>query len=146
MFAFETSTYIDRPPQEVFDFVTTPANNPRWQRGVELFEWTSEPPRGVGSKLRMVASLVGRSAEAAVEITRWDPPNESTSRAISGPATIEMAVKLTPQGGGTYLVLAVHVELGGAYRLMERMVSRQAEQHIESSLATLKHMLEHGGI
>ena len=142
MFAFEASTYINRSPEDVFDFITTPANNPRWQTGVEVFEWTSQPPHGVGSTLKMVASLVGRTVEAAVEITRWDPPNESKSRAIGGPARIEMSVKLSPQGSGTLLVLEVQVELGGTYRLMERMASRQAERQFQSDLVSLKRLLE----
>jgi uncharacterized protein YndB with AHSA1/START domain len=33
--AFEISTFINRPPQLVFDFATDPANAPKWQTGTK---------------------------------------------------------------------------------------------------------------
>jgi carbon monoxide dehydrogenase subunit G len=41
MYTFEKSTYIERPPSDVFDFVTNPSNASSWQSGVESAGWTS---------------------------------------------------------------------------------------------------------
>ena len=42
MYKFESSLIIDRPLQEVFEYVTDPTNNSAWQSGTESAEWTAE--------------------------------------------------------------------------------------------------------
>ena len=49
MDTFTVTTFINRPLQEVFDFITNPANSAQWQSGTESAKWASEGPVGVGS-------------------------------------------------------------------------------------------------
>ena len=42
MIAFEKSFFINRPQQEVFDFISNPANHTQWQGSFESSEWTSD--------------------------------------------------------------------------------------------------------
>jgi uncharacterized membrane protein len=44
-----TSVVINRPPEEVFEFVSNFENNPRWQSGMHEARITSEGPLGVGT-------------------------------------------------------------------------------------------------
>ena len=80
MIAFEKSIFINRPQQEVFDFVSNPANDPQWRSGAESAEWTSEGPVGVGSTYRSVDKLLGRKIEGTTEVTIWDPPPSVSKR------------------------------------------------------------------
>ncbi len=40
MFTYEKSIFINRPQQEVFDFLYNPANDPQWRSSVESAEWS----------------------------------------------------------------------------------------------------------
>ena len=66
MYTFEKSIFTNRPPQEVFDFVTNPADHAQWQSGTEAAEWTSDGPPGVGSTFEVVAKFMGRKIETEV--------------------------------------------------------------------------------
>ena len=46
MITLEKSIFINRPPQEVWDFMINPANMSQWQGATESVEWASEGPPG----------------------------------------------------------------------------------------------------
>jgi len=146
MYKFESSIFINRPVQEVFDFVTNPANNAKWQSGTESAEWTSDGPPGVGSTIKVVAKLLGRKVEVVAEITGWDPPHLSSSKSVGGPIPFEGTSKFEAQGDGTLLTQTGQAEFGGFFKLAEGLVGKQLEKQGESERAALKLLLESGEV
>lgn len=144
MYKFESSIYINRPLQEVFDYCADPANQPKWQSGVESAGWTSEAPYGAGSTLKTVTNFLGRKIEATLEITTWDPPRQVGYKALGGPIPFENTTILAAQDGGTLVTHQVQGEFGGLFKLAEGLVGKQAEKTIETSNAALKLLLESG--
>ena len=144
MYKFESSIFINRPVQEVFDYVTNPANNAKWQSGTESAEWTSDGPPGVGSTFKVVTSLLGRKIEAVIEVTGWDPPNLSRIKSVGGPMPFESATRFTAQGDGTLLTETGQAEIGGFFKLAEGLVGKQLEKQGEANRAALKLLLEAG--
>lgn len=144
MYKFESSIFINRSQQEVFDYVSNPANIPQWQSSTESAQWTSEGPPGVGSTFKLVTSFLGRKLEPVVEITGWDPPNLYRFKAVSGPIPYEAMTKFEAQAGGTLLTQAGQAELGGFFKLAEGLVGKQFEKQFESNNAALKLQLEAG--
>ena len=142
MYKFESSIFINRPVQEVFDFVTNPANSTQWQSGTESAEWTSGGPPGVGSTFKVVASLLGRKIEATIEVTGWDPPNLSRIKSVGGPIPFEITSKFEAQGDGTLLTQTGQAEIGGFFKLAEGLVGKQIEKQGEADSAALKLLLE----
>jgi uncharacterized protein len=142
MYKFEKSIYINRPQQEVFDYMTDPANDAKWQSSSEGSEWTSEGPVGAGSTLRTVNKFMGRKIEGISEVTAWDPPDKYAQKTISGPVPFELEVIFVPKDSGTQLTITGEAELGGFFKLAEGLVGKQLEKEIESDLKTLKHILE----
>ena len=69
---FTGTIEIGRPVEEVFAYIAEPKNNLEWEKGVEVNEWTSEGPIGVGSKGRRVDNDFGRD-EYVWEVTEWKP-------------------------------------------------------------------------
>ena len=69
---FKGTIEIGRPVEEVFAYIAEPKNNLEWEKGVEINEWTSEGPIGVGSKGRRVDNDFGRD-EYVWEVTEWKP-------------------------------------------------------------------------
>jgi carbon monoxide dehydrogenase subunit G len=144
MYKFEKSVFINRPQQEVFDFLADPANDAKWQSSSEGSEWTSEGPPGVGSKLRSANKFMGRKIEGISEITAWDPPNRYGQKTVGGPVPFELEALFAPKDGGTQLTITGEAELGGFFKLAEGLVGKQLEKEIESDLKTLKRLMEGG--
>lgn len=70
MATFTVTTFINRPLQEVFDFMTNPANFAQWQSGTKSAKWASEGPVGVGSIFHSVGQLLGREMKMERESNR----------------------------------------------------------------------------
>ena len=99
---FTGTIEIGRPVEEVFAYIAEPKNNLEWEKGVEVNEWTSEGPIGVGSKGRRVDNDFGRD-EYVWEVTEWKP-NELWAMKVESDKFIghaELRTELTD--GGTRL-------------------------------------------
>jgi len=144
MYKFEKNVFINRPQQEVFDFVTNLANDTQWQSGVELSEWTSDGPPAVGSTHKVVRNMLGRNMEATIVVTSWDPPNQWGNKSDGGPVPFEGMQKFEAQDGGTLMTFSAQAELGGFFKLAEGLVGKQIEKQIETDSAKLKKLLEAG--
>jgi len=144
VYKFESSIFINRPQQEVFDYVTNPANSAQWQSGTQSAEWTSDGPHGVGSTFKVVTSLLGRKLEATVEVTGREPPSLSRIKSVGGPIPFESTTRFTAQGDGTLLTQTAQAEIGGFFKLAEGLVGKQLEKQFEANLAALKLLLEAG--
>ena len=144
MIKFEKSYYIDRPKQEVFDFVTDPANDTKWRDSASSAEWVSESPVGVGSTQRSVDKFLGRKLESTTEITAWDPPNKYGQKSLSGPVPMEFTITFESEGSGTQLTINGQVEFGGFFKMAEGLVGKQLEKQLDTDFNGLKRVLEEG--
>ncbi len=142
MVSFTVTKFINRPAQEVFDFVTNPANTAQWESGMESSTYTSVGPVGVGSKLQNIGRMMGRKIEANAEITQWNPPNVYSFKATNGPAKLEANYKFEVKDGGTLLIQSIQVELGGFFGIAEGLAVKQMQKQYETNFNTLKTLLE----
>lgn len=141
MVTIDKSVSIARTPQEVFDYISDPANDAAWISGSESSEWITDPPHGVGSRQRSVQRFLGRRLESEVEITNWEPPEQMAAK-FSKPFPGEFTTRLVAQGDGTELQLSGQIEVGGFFRIAEGLVSRQLDRTMETDLNALKLILE----
>ena len=144
MYNFEKTIIINLPQQEVFDYLTDPANDGKWRKTSVSSEWTSEGPVGVGSTQHSVDKFLGRNIESDSEITVWDPPNEYGWKSVGGPIPYELSMKFTPDGGGTQISFGGQAELGGFLKLAEGMAGKQMEKQMDDDFNNLKAVLEAG--
>jgi carbon monoxide dehydrogenase subunit G len=142
MARYEASVVINRPVEEVFEFVTNPKNDLLWQSGVLESEQTSEGPMGVGTTLRSVSQSMGRRMEGTWEVIEYKANKKITTKAASGPISAETSLAFEPVEGGTRISLVGEGETGGFFRLAEPIVVRIFQRDLEASLATLKDILE----
>lgn len=142
MFTLEKSISINRPQQDVFEFVSDPTNGSKWQSQFLSIEWASAEPHGVGSTQRSVTRFLGRDIETTVQITLWDPPNRYGFKSLSGPVPVEGEMKIEPEGNGTKVTLTGQVEAGGFFKLAEGLVKKQLENQFAANLEALKLLLE----
>lgn len=142
MLTWENSIFINRPQQEVWDFISNPANNIQW--GSSTAEWTSAGPHGVGSTLREGGKILGRKVEGKTEITVWDPPNEYGRKSTSGPFPFEGTMKLEPKEDGTQLTVRGTAEVGGFFKIAEGLLAKRMKKEMDTDLPALKLLLEAG--
>jgi carbon monoxide dehydrogenase subunit G len=142
MYTFEKSIFISRKQQEVFDFVTDPANDAKWRNSSVSAEWTSEGLVGVGSTQRSVDKFMGRNLESTSEVTFWDPPNQYGWKSVSSPVPYELSIKFDPQENGTRVTLNGQAELGGFFKLAEGLAGKQMEKQMDADFKALKDFME----
>ena len=66
---FENSVVISQSVQQVFEFVTDPRNNAKWQTDILELEMTSEIHFGLGAAYRCVNRFMGEHIESEGVIT-----------------------------------------------------------------------------
>jgi len=145
MISFEKQLFINRPQQELFDYVSNPDNDVHWRDSIVLAEWSSAEPHGVGSTQHLVDKFMGREIDSTVEITSWEPPHRFSQKMVSGPIPFEMTMNFKPAEQGTQLSIIGQAEFRGFFKLAEGLVRRQLEKVIDSEFNSLKRLMEEGG-
>jgi uncharacterized protein YndB with AHSA1/START domain len=138
---FETSVQIERPAEEVFDYVSEPENFPRWNSAVQAVRRTSGEG-DVGSTYLMERDLPGGRAENELEILTRSRPTEFDMRTTSGPTPFTYLYRFVWENGATEVQLAAEVELSGVAGALGPLATRAVKRGVDANFATLKSVLE----
>ncbi len=134
---------IDRPVDRVFEYVSTPENDPTWVPASLRHEKLSPGPMRVGSITEEDVGFLGRRMRYAWEITQYEPPTAFALRSILGPIPATICVFLESlDGARTRVTLVADMQLHGAYKPMEPMMRWVAQRQFGTQLRTLKNLLE----
>ena len=140
MIRFEFSVDVNRPPSEVFMYITDTDRLAEWQSGVVEAQWQGEKARG--TRIHEVRKFLGRRIETELEVTEYEPDRRFGLRAVSGPVPVSVTQVLEPRNGGTRIMFVGEGEPGGFFRLAEPVVARVAERQFKNDFETLKDILE----
>jgi carbon monoxide dehydrogenase subunit G len=144
MARFEHTIEIDRPPAEVFAFVTQPANYPRWQPSLIEVRPHRNGQLRVGREVTEVRRFLGREIETTWTCVEHLPASRSTIESPDGPVPFRASFDLAPAGTGTRFTWTV--ETGGtAARLAGPLVARSTRRELETNAGCLKRLLEGRG-
>ena len=139
----QRSGTIGRPVDRVFEFVSTPENDPTWVPDSLRHEKLSPGPMRVGSITEEDVGFLGRRMRYAWEITRYEPPTAFALRSVSGPIPATILVLLEPlDDARTKLTLVADVQLRGAYKPMGSVMRWMAHGQFGTQLRTLQNLLE----
>ena len=139
----QRSGTIGRPVDRVFEFVSTPENDPTWVPASLRHEKLSPGPMRVGSITEEDVGFLGRRMRYAWEITRYEPPTAFALRSVSGPIPATIRVLLEPlDDARTKLTLVADVQLRGAYKPMGSVMRWMAYLQFGTQLRTLQNLLE----
>ncbi len=142
MVKVEVSEVINRPVEEIFEYISTPENDPKWQSGVLKSEQTSDGPIGVGATSLEVRKFLGRRMESTFEVTEYEPNRIIKQKSTSGPMALDITMSFASVEGGTEVTLAGGGDSGGFFKLADPLVSRMAKRQLEADVANLKDLLE----
>jgi uncharacterized protein YndB with AHSA1/START domain len=96
------TTEIRRPPADVFDYVTTPANWPRWHPSSLAVTGATDHSLDVGEKVVEDFSVAGRKGRALWTVVEKDRPNKWTiDGKTDGGGVGKVAYTLSPSTEGT---------------------------------------------
>ncbi len=140
----ENTVTIKRPIEEVFEYVSTPENDPTWVSASLRHERTSPDAPHVGMTTEEDVKFLGQQATYTWEVTEYDPPTVIAYRATSGPLPgAAIRLRLEPVEGGTRLRHAIDLEPRGIYyKAIAPLIPWATKRLIDSLDSTLKNLLE----
>jgi uncharacterized membrane protein len=140
----DVSTNIQRPVEEVFAFLTNIENLKSYARGVTEAEWLPPGYVGIGSRFRVVRSVMGRAHDLTCEVTDVRPNRKFMFRSISG-SKVDFGggVIFEDANGSTRVTLISEAEEPrGVLKLAVPMFVRTLRDELNVELASVKRHLE----
>jgi hypothetical protein len=143
---FTIKTRIERPPEEVFDYVTDPARLDTWQTNTVAAERLEEGPLRVGSRLREVHRAPGgKELESVVQVVEHERPRAFGLKVIEGSLPVDLDITLEQADGATLMRFRGHGQPSGAARLAQPLLQRVLKRQFAGQCATLKQVMEASG-
>ncbi len=139
----ERTVTIARPPDQVFAFFATPANDQRWRTHVKEISASGPPSRGAHIH-QVIEGPGGRGIPADIEITAYEPPSRYGFQVVAGPARPRGEFRVAPSGTGSSVTFSLSADLGGWKKWL---MSGQVQKSMDGEMANLdraKAILEAG--
>jgi uncharacterized membrane protein len=137
------TTTIDAARHQVASYVVDNRNDPEWIGGISESHLVGDPPIGVGSHVRRVASFMGRRIEYVNEVTRLDPGSVLEMRSVKSPFPMEITYVFEDVARGrTRASVRVQGDPSALYRLAGPLLSRQVKKNVQADLERLKDIVE----
>ncbi|MEV0283235.1 MULTISPECIES: SRPBCC family protein [unclassified Kribbella] len=138
-----TEVVIERPVQEVAEYVGDPSNAPEWYANIESIEWRTDPPVAVGSRMDFVAHFLGRRLAYTYEVVELVPLELLVMRTAQGPFPMETSYRWSPAGErSTHMSLRNRGEPSGFAGVAAPLMSAAMRRANQKDLSRLKSLLE----
>jgi carbon monoxide dehydrogenase subunit G len=142
MNGFEFSEYIAKPPNEVFDLISNPANGSKFLENIKECKKLTDGPIGVGSKFRETRLMDGKEASTDLRVSAYEPPaHVGISSEVEG-IKVEYHYHLAAEAGGTRVRWVCELEASGLRKMMLPMVASIMKKEDGDHLQKLKTYLE----
>ena len=138
----EGEIIINRPVEEVFDFVADERNEPRYNARMVRAEKVSSDPIGAATRFETELTTLGRTMSMTVEFTRFERPRLLASRTTSSMMETEGALTFESVAAGTRMRWSWEVRPRGAIRLMTPLVGLLGRRQERAIWSELKRVLE----
>ena len=139
----EGSDRINRSVDAIFEYASTPRNDPTWVLASLRHEMLSPAPMRLDSITEEDVGFMGRRMRYVWEVTHYEPPTDFALRSVSGPLPATIRLRLEPiDGGAARLTLVGDAQLRGVFGLVAPLMERVARRQVATQLRTLKELLE----
>jgi hypothetical protein len=142
MLHIEGEIVINRPVEEVFDFVADERNEPRYNRQMRRAEQLTEGPIGTGTRFRAEMVSMGRPVEMVIEFTGYERPRRLLSSTHMSAMDTSGGLTFDPIPEGTRMRWSWDLQTRGALKLMGPMVTRMGRNQEQRIWTGLKRLLE----
>ena len=142
MINLHMSTVIYRPVQEVFDFVSAPENDVKWQYGTLMAARLPDGVDKIGSFFRTIGHLLGRRNQGIYEVTQYQPNRKYGFKSFSGPLRSQTSYTFEMSQDNTKISITTRTHVGNSFEMNERLMERKMKKQLKENLALLKNLLE----
>jgi uncharacterized protein YndB with AHSA1/START domain len=141
---FEATTVIDRPIDDVFDFLADGTNDPKFSPRVLEIAKTTDGPPGIGTVYASTVKDAGVKTKREFEITEFVRPARIRWKEISKNAVMapEGGYDLVPEGEGTKLTIYNVLEGHGFGKLIAGFALRGARKGADDFGRSIKQAIE----
>jgi hypothetical protein len=142
MIDLNVSTLIYSPAKQVFDFVSTPENDFKWQYGNLATAKFSKGVSNIGTSYRSIAHLLGRRNIGTFEVTEYVPNKKYGFKSISGPFQSQTSYTFEMADRGTKINISMQSKVVNFFQMDEGVLEKRMKKQLKENLATLKDLLE----
>lgn len=142
MARIEGEIVIERPVDEVFDYVADQTNEPQYNPKMVRAEKITPGPVGKGIRFRSAVMSAGRTAEMLIECTGYDRPAVFATTTTMAQAKIYYTLRFEPVPAGTRMHWSGLVKPKGVFRLLGPVISGIGIRQEERVWTSLKKHLE----
>lgn len=139
---FHESVVINRPPDEVWAFVTDFFNSPRVRPGALALRRTSPGPMGSGSVLQGRQIILGFETRFTMTVTQFDPPRRAVVTLAARPVRGAISTTLEATADGTNVDRTTDIELHPALKLLSPLVRFIYSRQDRAASRNLKRLIE----
>ncbi len=144
MIEINCNTFIYRPIQRVFDFISTPENDFQWQYGTLTSSRVSPDRMQLGANFQSVSHLMEQRIQSTFEVTEYEPNRKYGFKSISGPLQSFTTYTLEIVKNCTQVTLSMQANVINLVGLSESVLEKKLKRQFKENLAMLKSILETG--
>ncbi len=145
MIRIETRVVINRPIDEVFEFVSDVENNSLWQSSTIEGKQTSLGSLAMGTTIMTISSYLGLRIKTDWEVIEYEPHKKYVAKSISGRGQAKGTWAFESVANGTRVDLEAEMGLSGLFRIVEPMLKIIGQRETEKEFAALRELLEAQG-
>ncbi len=142
MTGFESTTYINRPIADVFDFIGDPTKGAEVLENTLKCEKITPGPIAVGTRFQETRLMNGQEAESELVISAYDRPHLVTVTNKTEGVTTNYHYHLSETGQGTAVRWVCELKASGLKKLVLPVVvgilKKEDGDHLEKAKAALE--------
>jgi uncharacterized protein YndB with AHSA1/START domain len=142
MVRIEGEILINRPAEEVFDFVADERNEPRYNPKMRRAELLSDGPIGLGTRFSAETASMGRVVQMIIEFTGFERPRRIQETVHMPSMGLQGVVTFDPVPEATRMRWSWEIEPRGILRPMGPLVAWMGRRQEHRIWTSLKHLLE----
>ncbi|MGD2217692.1 MAG: SRPBCC family protein [Gemmatimonadales bacterium] len=144
MLRYESTIVIDRPVDEVFDYMQDIDREREWQPNLREAEQSPEGEPGVGTRRRYISEFMGKRFENVYVNAIYEPNRRVAYKSAPDSDTqAQGEVIWEAVDSGTRVTMRVAVEVGGLLRFVPKsLIASLGKKELEDALARVKARLE----
>jgi uncharacterized protein YndB with AHSA1/START domain len=133
---------IPRPREEVAEYAADPDNTTSWYSNIKAVEWETPRPLSVGSRLKFVATFLGRRLAYTYEVRELVPGERLVMSTEQGPFPMETTYTWQDAGeGATRMTLRNRGEPAGFAKVTAPVMGRAMRRAMSKDLHRLGEIL-----
>jgi uncharacterized protein YndB with AHSA1/START domain len=141
MISFTNVVDIDRPPREVFGYLSDLENTPNWNWAIESTRKVGGGEIGVGTRYRQIRAVPRRAVET-LEITALEPDTRLEVTGDLASFQARLAYHLEPLGGATRVTNRVELDPPALLAPLNAVLAKRIKAAVADNLGMLRARLE----